>query len=80
VAKTVVDQPRATGGGAQPLREVAPLTDRAQALMEKDQTGTGGRTGDQVVMEAVVGFEFEQGHGALLGGGGRKGRGAIPGR
>ena len=67
MAEPVVDQPRTTGGGTEPLGEVAPLTDRAEALVEKDQAGTGGRAVDQVVMEEMVGLQFEQRHGCAPG-------------
>jgi len=62
MAEAVVDQPRTTGGGTEPLGEVAPLTDRAQALVEKYQAGTGGRAGDQVVMEEIIGLQVKHWH------------------
>lgn len=80
MAEAVVDQPRATRGGTEALREVAPLTDGAQALVEKEQAGAIRRAGDRVVVEQIVGLQFEQRHGALPGGGGGNCRGAIPGR
>lgn len=71
MAEAVVDQPRTADSGAQPLREVPPLWNRAEALVEKEQAGTGGRAVDQVVMEEMVGLQLKQRHGCAPGGRGR---------
>lgn len=44
VAQALVDEPAAAGGTAERLREVAPLRDRAQPLVQEDEVGRTGRT------------------------------------
>ena len=62
MAEPVVDQPRTTGGGTEPLGEVAPLTDRAKAFVEEDEAGASRRAGEQLVVKGIVGFNFKQWH------------------
>jgi len=62
MAEAVVDQPRTTRGGAEALGKIPPLTDRAEAFVEKEQAGPSSRAVDQVVMEEMVGLQFEQRH------------------
>ena len=57
VTPALVHQPRQAGAGAQFRREVAPLVDAAQALVQKDQGGTSGGVGGKQVFgaQAVAG-------------------------
>ena len=63
VAGPVVEQGRAVGALADPLREVLPLGDRAQPLVQEDEPGPVVTAVKGLVKEAVVRGEIEEGHG-----------------
>ena len=63
MAGAVVEQGRAVGALADPLREVLPLGDRAQPLVQEDEPGPILAALEGLVEQPVVRGEIDKGHG-----------------